>query len=140
MYSFSRGLNFADAKIQIFRGDLISQTTKFWIFRGDLISRTAKIYIFRGDLISRLAKYWENSQAKEKYILNMNIILGTFVDIQSQDTDRNHQERLVRKRKWPKTMQFSCVCFILAAKFCENVPRLDPKYRADLYTQVNYYQ
>ena len=86
MYSFSRGLNFADAKIQIFRGDLISQTTKFWIFRGDLISRTAKIYIFRGDLISRLAKYWENSQAKEKYILNMNIILGTFVDIQSQDS------------------------------------------------------
>ena len=30
-------------------------------------------------------------------------ILGTFFDIKSQDTDQNHEESLVRKRKQPKT-------------------------------------
>ena len=29
--------------------------------------------------------------------------MGTFVDIQSQNTDQNHEESLDRKRKQPKT-------------------------------------
>ena len=56
---------FADAGFQIFRGDLISRTTKFWNFRGDLISW--------------LGKYWENSHVKEKHILNMKNISITYL-------------------------------------------------------------
>ena len=41
---------------------------------------------------------------KELYVESKNEeILGTFVDIQSQDTDQNHEESLVRKRKQPET-------------------------------------
>ena len=41
---------------------------------------------------------------KELYVEPKNEeILGTFVDIQSQDTDQNHEESLVRKRKQSKT-------------------------------------
>lgn len=101
----------------------VSRITKFILNRGAIITAEITLDHYRrsplvqGGLevpckikvttppyfnMNVLKKY--EDLVKELYVEPKNEeILGTFVDIQSQDTEQNHEESLVRKRKKPKT-------------------------------------